>query len=300
MPLTFERDFRVRHYECDAYGHVNNTSYLLYMQEAAIDASADAGYDTTRYAALGTNWIMRATDIDYLSQLRFGDTVRVRTWVEDFRRVRSRRAYEITNAATGEVAARATTDWVYVNTSTGQPASIPAELMAAFFPEGAPPPAPRRPRAAAPPPPPPGVFHMARPVRWQDIDGVGHVNNARYLSFVTDCGFEVARAYGWPADRIVAEGFAILARQYSIEYRQPAVLDDELDIATWLYDLRRVTCRRAFTITRAADGEVLCQVQALYTWISLETGRPMRIPEAVLRDFAANIAHAEDSTPGEA
>jgi acyl-CoA thioester hydrolase len=290
MPLTHTRDFRVRHYECDAYGHVNNANYLRYMQEAAIDASAAAGYGPAQYAALGTNWIMRATDIEYLNPLKHGETARVKTWVEDFRRVRSRRAYELTNAATGAVAARASTDWVYVNTASGQPASIPPELMAAFFPEGAPGPAPARPRHPEAPAPPPGVFRMARQVHWQDIDSMGHVNNAQYLSYVTDCGFEVARAHGWPAGRIQADGIAILVRLYHIEYRQPAVLDDELVVSTWLYDVRRVTCWRAFDITRAADGALLTQVRALYTWVSLETGRPIRIPEAVMVDFADNVA----------
>ncbi len=40
-----ERAFRVRSYECDGYGHVNHANYLRYMQEAAFDASAAAGYD---------------------------------------------------------------------------------------------------------------------------------------------------------------------------------------------------------------------------------------------------------------
>src|SRR5439155_20426757 len=95
MPLTHERTFRVRHYECDAYGHVNNTNYLRYMQEAAFDASAAAGYDLARYAALGNHWLVRETEIEYLAPLRYGHSVRVTTWVEDFHRVRSRRAYTV-------------------------------------------------------------------------------------------------------------------------------------------------------------------------------------------------------------
>ena len=53
MPLTHTRTFRVRHYECDAYGHLNNANYLRYMQETAFDASAAAGYDLERYNKLG-------------------------------------------------------------------------------------------------------------------------------------------------------------------------------------------------------------------------------------------------------
>ena len=39
-PVTHTRTFRIRHYECDRYGHVNNANYIRYMQEAAMDASA--------------------------------------------------------------------------------------------------------------------------------------------------------------------------------------------------------------------------------------------------------------------
>ena len=43
--------FRVRHYECDAYGHLNNANYARYMQEAAFDASAAVGYGKDRYGS---------------------------------------------------------------------------------------------------------------------------------------------------------------------------------------------------------------------------------------------------------
>src|SRR5690349_3813045 len=111
MPITHERTFRIRHYECDAYGHVNNTHYLRYMQEAALDASAAAGYDLARYAALGHHWLVRETEIEYLTPLHYGDSVRVSTWVEDFRRARSRRAYALHRAADGVPVANGATEW---------------------------------------------------------------------------------------------------------------------------------------------------------------------------------------------
>jgi hypothetical protein len=52
MPLTHTRPFRVRHYECDVHGRLRAASYLRYMQEAAFDASAAAGYDLAHYETL--------------------------------------------------------------------------------------------------------------------------------------------------------------------------------------------------------------------------------------------------------
>ena len=83
MPLIHERTFRVRHYECDTYGYVKHANYLNYMQEAAFDASAAAGYSMARYATMDRYWLVRETDIEYLHPLRYGDSVQVRTWVRE-------------------------------------------------------------------------------------------------------------------------------------------------------------------------------------------------------------------------
>jgi acyl-CoA thioester hydrolase len=289
MPLTYERTFRVRHYECDAYGHVNNANYLRYMQEAALDASAAAGYDLARHAALGTSWLVRFTDIEYFSPLRYGESVVVSTWVHDIRRVRSQRVYAMTRAGSGERVAHAVTDWVYINTATGQPVTVPDALIAAFFPEGVPPQAPPRERPPEPPPPPPGVFSMRRRVTWQDLDPVGHVNNAQYVAYISDCGFEVASAYGWPGTRMRAEGFGILVRELHLHYRQPAVLGDELEIDTWAYGARRVTAHRAYVVRRARDGAVLMEAHGLYAWVNLASGQPVRIPASFMEAFRPNF-----------
>ncbi len=138
MLLTHTRTFRVRYYECDTYGHVNHTNYLRYMQETAFDASAAAGYDLDRYAAMGRHWLVRETDIEYLSPLHYGDSVQVKTWVADFRRVRSRRDYELRLLGSEELVARAHTDWAFLDSATGRPAPIPPEMIAAFFADGPP------------------------------------------------------------------------------------------------------------------------------------------------------------------
>ena len=43
MPYTHTEAFRVRHYECDLYGHVNNAVYLRYLQETGLCAFSKAG-----------------------------------------------------------------------------------------------------------------------------------------------------------------------------------------------------------------------------------------------------------------
>jgi len=288
MPLTYERTFQVRHYECDAYGHVNHANYLRYMQETAFDASAVAGYDFNWYAAAGHNWLVRESDITYHRPLTYGDSVTVRTWVADFRRVRSRRAYELRHATTGDLVAEATTDWIYLETDTLRPATIPQEMRYAFFPEGPPEEAPRE-RFPAPPPPPSLAFTSQRRVEWRDIDTVGHVNNANYLVYLEDCGVQAVQHFGWPMRRMMDSGFGIVARRYRIDYKQSAVLDDELLVTTWVADVKRATAVRHYTITRASDQALIVRAYALWVWVDLQTGQPIRIPADFMASFDGHV-----------
>ena len=294
MPLTHTRKFRIRHYECDAFGHLNHANYVRYMQETAFDASAAAGYDSDAYNALGRYWLIRETDIEYLKPTRYGDTLEVKTWVIDFHRVRSRRAYEIRFQGSDEIVANASTDWVFLENDTNRPAKIPVEIKEAFFPEGPPDSFPAREKFPQPPTPPTGKFSMSLPVAWHDLDAVQHVNNANYPKYTEECGMQVIAAHGWPISRMISEGFAIFVRRHQIQYLQPAVLGDDLLISTWVSNVRRSTATRHYLIQRKSDQSNLALIHTNSVWVDLKTGRPIRIPETLLSDFAANIVYQDD------
>lgn len=290
MPITHTRRFRVRSYECDAFGHLNNANYLRYMQEAAFDASAAAGYDLAEYDRIGKYWLIRETDIEYLRPVFYGDTILVKTWVMDFHRVRSRRAYEFTREGTTDLVARAVTDWVFLDRRTGQPNRVTDEIANTFFPEGVP--QEFSPRQSFPslPPPPEGKFTIQRRVAWEDIDSAQHVNNAMYLVFIEECGMQVIAAHKWPVQRMLAEGFAILIRRHQIQYTTPALLDDELTISTWVSSVKRSTAIRHYEICRAADNQRIATIHSLGVWVDLNSGKPIRIPNQLLADFSPNIS----------
>lgn len=291
MANIFERTFRIRHYECDSHGHLNNVNYLRLMQEAAYDASAAAGYGMVSYEQTGRRWYVRETEVEYLQPVFYGDSIIVRTWVEDFHRVRSIRRYECYAQNSGDLAARGWTDWVYLESSTSRPVSIPLEMMQAFIPEWQPgqPGQPRR-HFPALPPAPERVFVQRRIVEWGDLDPAQHANNATYIRYLQECGTLLGREFGWSYEKCQQHGFMIVPRRHHIEYRQQARLGEELEIRTWLSDIRRSMATRHFLISRLSDGEILAQDHTLYVWVDLKTNQIIRIPPAVLADFASNIS----------
>ena len=126
-----EYEFDVPPGAIDANDHVNNVEYVRWMQEAAVRRFESAAGNALM-AAAGATWVVRSHHIEYLRPALRGERIRVRTWVEDFRRVMSRRRYEFTRAADGAMLARGQTEWVFVDATTGRPKTIPEQIQRLF------------------------------------------------------------------------------------------------------------------------------------------------------------------------
>ncbi len=130
----FEFEHTVEQDEIDALGHVNNLAYLKWMQDAAVAHSAACGWPTKRYLEVGAGWVVRSHGIEYRSSAMRGDAIVVRTWVADFKKVTSRRRYDIVRPADDALLATAETNWVFIGFEHRVPRRIPAEVIEAFGP----------------------------------------------------------------------------------------------------------------------------------------------------------------------
>jgi acyl-CoA thioester hydrolase len=112
---------------------VNNVVYVQWMQDVAV-RHADAAGCTRATEALGATWVARSHKIEYLRPAFTGDRITARTWVADFRRVRSLRRYEFVRTSDEAVLAKGETDWVFVDTQSGRPRAIPEAIQRGFEP----------------------------------------------------------------------------------------------------------------------------------------------------------------------
>ena len=151
----------------------------------------------------------------------------------------------------------------------------------------------KRERFPKPPPRPENTGNIHMLVEWRDIDPNKHVNNAAYFSYIENGTMRMcAEQYDWPASRMTAAGFAIVARRYRLEYREPAVMGDTLILNTWLSDLRRATAVRHYELSRVSDGALCVRAQCLWVWVDAQTQKPIRIPKDFTADFANNVSGA--------
>lgn len=131
----FVTQLRVRHYEMDALGHVNNAVYQNYLEQAAIEHMEHLGFTLDRYRQLGGVFVMRRIEIDYLRPAVAGDTLEITTWIKEMRGPRSPRRYEIRKQGHDELLVTAEALWVWVDTKAMRPRAIPPEFLSIFEPQ---------------------------------------------------------------------------------------------------------------------------------------------------------------------
>lgn len=127
MSWTHDIDVYVRFSETDAAGHVNNTSYFLYLEEARtklFEKIEIEQEDEQSYLDL----ILASTTCDYLSQAYAGQTLNISTSISKIGKKSFSVSHEITEVDKGIAVARAFATMVCFNYTDQKTELIPAGL----------------------------------------------------------------------------------------------------------------------------------------------------------------------------
>ena len=285
MPRTFESIFKVRYYECDPYGHVNNANYLRYATEAAVAASIAVGCDLTQG---DTRWTLQEAGIEFLRPTAHGESVTVRTRMSDWRKENVSLEQEFLLSG-GKAAAKVSTDWEFVSFESGEPSPIPTRVLAGFFPEGLPSESPARTPFPEPPRAPDGAFVAHRQVRWSHLNPLGWLDYGHYLSLMEEVVIDAAEYVGWTMRKVEEHGFALYAKEHHIEFLNPVGMRDELRITTYIDEVEETSAVRHCLFEQPTEGAI-ARAQTTWVWVNPETGRPVPIADDWLDDFADQIA----------
>ena len=261
MAPVYTAQVTVRHDELDRFGRVHPAVYLRYLAHAAVEASTAAGYDAAWYAAAGAMWLVRRSSFTLADPARAEDRLAIRTWVEDFRRVRSHRRYVVPGVDGGH-RLDALTDWVYVDAASGRPRRVPPELEAAFGAAGV---ASRARESWSGPPPPAAPAVGVHRVRACEVDTIGHVNNAVYLDLAAQATLDVIEDAGWSLERMIEDGGVPVLRGADLEYLEGARYGDRLEIATWFAPADGGLDAHQRVVRRGADRP-LVRVATRWVW----------------------------------
>lgn len=133
----------------------------------------------------------------------------------------------------------------------------------------------------------PDPFILPVAVTEADIDSFGHVNNAVYLRWLTECAWAHSAAVGLSEDVCVGLRRGMAVRAIHLDLQAAAYRGDELLVGDWVTaNDRRLRATRTFQIVHSARQSTLLRGHIDYVCINLDTGRPVRMPAEFLERYA--------------
>jgi acyl-CoA thioester hydrolase len=124
-------------------------------------------------------------------------------------------------------------------------------------------------------------------IRWRDLDPLGHVNNAVYLSYleiiriaylhaVLPHGYEVDPETWLPRD------FQFILGEVLIRYRSPAVLTDHLQAEVYVSRVGRKSFDLEYRITEQQTGRLIAEARSTQVCYDYAAGVSVPVPGAAI------------------
>ncbi|RMF85920.1 MAG: acyl-CoA thioesterase [Nitrospirae bacterium] len=126
-------------------------------------------------------------------------------------------------------------------------------------------------------------FSVPVAVRWRDLDPLGHVNNAVYVTYL-----EVARTALW-RERLGgrdARDIPFVVARVEIDYRREVGMGARVEVGVRTERIGRTSFTLAYRIE--ADGETAAEARSVQVCVGRD-GRPVPVP-AELRAALAGLA----------
>lgn len=121
MSKVYETEIELRFSDLDAYGHVNNSTYLTFMETARTKIFQEHFID---FMASGIYFVVVRVECDYKRPIRFGEKVLVDVTVPKFSKTSFDVEYEIHDGE-GKISAIAKTVMVCITQEKHQPTALP-------------------------------------------------------------------------------------------------------------------------------------------------------------------------------
>lgn len=119
-----------------------------------------------------------------------------------------------------------------------------------------------------------------------DLSGtIEHVSNVQYVRWLDRAAELHADSLGYTRKAMLNEGIMWFVARHEIDYMAEVWRDDQLVVATWVRDFRRVKSWRDYVIIRPTDETVVCRAATLWVLVDLARRKPMRISPAMVERF---------------
>lgn len=123
-------------------------------------------------------------------------------------------------------------------------------------------------------------------VRSYEVGPTGGAHHAVILNWCQETAYDGSAALGYPPEFYAALGTFWVMRAVEVVFESSPRYNDEVEVTTWISDVRRVRCHREYELRVVGAALPFARARADWVFLDQATGAPRRIPAELLEVFA--------------
>lgn len=121
------------------------------------------------------------------------------------------------------------------------------------------------------------IFTTILPIRWGDMDGMGHVNNTVYFRYMEQARIEWFESLGYNTGQNAREGPVIV--NASCTFLVPLVYPGNIEVRMYLGQPGRSSLPTHYELRLAGSDTLYAHGDAKVVWIDPAGGRSISLPD---------------------
>jgi acyl-CoA thioesterase FadM len=132
---------------------------------------------------------------------------------------------------------------------------------------------------------PGAAFVQTLRVRSYEVESSGRIALGTILRYLESLATEASAALGFDTRWYERHNSAWVVREMTVWLGSLPGIGDQLVLATWVSDFRRVQAQREYLIRQQDSGRLVTRASARWAYIDRRRGQPTRLPDDLVSSF---------------
>lgn len=127
------------------------------------------------------------------------------------------------------------------------------------------------------------AYTSVMPIRWGDMDALGHVNNTVYFRYMEQLRVEWLESLGYVLSPAREDGIVVI--NASCTFLAPLTYPGEVEVQMWLGKPGRSSLQSHYEMRKVGEETLYAEGAAKMVWMNPATGKSVPIPDYILQSI---------------
>lgn len=131
-------------------------------------------------------------------------------------------------------------------------------------------------------------------VQYYETDAMGIVHHSNYIRYFETARTEMMRSHGYAYDEMEKSGIYMPVLSVAIDYKTPAVYDEEISVFCWIEELKGASMTFGYEVVNSDSGVVHAKGTSGHGFTSPEL-KPLRLKKEAPELYEVFVKVKEES-----